>query len=105
MTLGTPTITVGQPPNQTFKVGSEAPAQRYETTLRSSGTERRSARMPLTRRLLSLFALGLSLSSLSAAGFGIAGSDDGLFVSLLCAGGFLSLTATAALRYFSDGRI
>ena len=62
------------------------------------------ARMPLTRRLLSLFALGLSLSSLSAAGFGIAGSDDGLFVSLLCAGGFLSLTATAALRYFSNGR-
>lgn len=61
-------------------------------------------RMPLTRRLLSLFALGLALSSLAAAVFGIAGSDDGLFVSLLCAGGFLSLTATAALRYFSNGR-
>ena len=65
----------------------------------------RRVRMPLTRRLMSLFALGLSLSSLSAAGFGIAGSDDGLFVSLLLAGGFLSLTATMALRYFSGGRI
>ena len=65
----------------------------------------RRVRMRLTRRLMSLSALGMVLSSLSAAGFGIAGSDDGLFVSLLCTGGFLSLTATMALRYFSGGRI
>lgn len=64
----------------------------------------RQARMSITRRLMGVSALGMALSALSAAGFGIAGSGDGLFVSLLFAGGFLSLTATMALRYFSNGR-
>lgn len=65
----------------------------------------RPSRLPLVRRLMSVFAFGLTISALAAAGFGIAGSDDGVFVSLLIAGGFLSLTATATLRYFSKGRL
>ena len=86
---------------------STAASEQDSTGPRGAVADARAAppsRMPLTRRLLSLFVLGLAISLLAAAGFGIAGSDDGLFVSLLCAGGFLSLTATAALRYFSNGR-
>lgn len=71
---------------------------------RTAPVRPRQSRMPITRRLTAVSALGMALSALSATAFGIAGSGDGLFVSLLCAGGFLSLAATMSLRYFSNGR-
>ena len=109
MTINAPTITVGRPNNRTpLDIGEEieiAPsALRYEATL-DAITPPRSSPMPLSRRFLRAFAIGLTVSALAAVLFGIAGSDDGTFVSLLAAGGFLSLTATAALRWFSNGRI
>ena len=109
MTINAPTITVGRPNNRTpLGIGEEieiAPsALRYEATL-DAVTPRRSSPMPLSRLFLRVFAVGLTVSSVAAVLFEIAGSDDGVFVSLLAAGGFLSLTATAALRRFSNGRI
>lgn len=96
MVIGTSTAAAGEGRNRTPQGSAdEAPA--------APGASRLSRR-PLVRRLMSVFAFGLTISALAAAGFGIAGSDDGVFVSLLIAGGFLSLTATAALRYFSKGR-
>ena len=54
---------------------------------------------------MNIFAVGLIISVFSAVGFEMAGSDDGVFISALASGGFVSLTATAALRWFSRGRL
>lgn len=109
MTIGTATITAGVPEGRgSLALSDEIAPQRdtllYEATVGEAGPST-LPRAPLARRLLSTFAAGLSVSAVSAVAFGIAGSDDGVFISLLSAGGFASLTATAALRYFSNGRI
>ena len=109
MTINAPTVTGGRQSNRTpLGIGEEFDLTpgvlRYETTVDETGPARTS-RMPLVSRFLSAFALGLTVSAISAVSFEIAGSDDGVFVSLLAGAGFLSLTVTAGLRWFSSGRL
>ena len=109
MTINAPTITGGRQSNRTpLGIGEEVElgprALPYEATL-DAVTPPRSSPMPLSRRFLRVFAVGLTVSSVAAVLFEIAGSDDGVFVSLLAGAGFLSLTVTAGLRWFSNGRV
>ncbi len=109
MTINAPTITGGRQSNRVpLGLGEEVElgpsALRYEASL-DGGAPSRSLAMPVSRRFLAAFFVGLIVSGVSAVSFEIAGSDNGVFVSLLAAGGFLSLTTTAGLRWFSSGRL
>ena len=109
MTITAPTITVGRPGNRRpLDFGDDAQsslgALRYEASIPAAAPSG-SPQQALTGRLLAAFSVGLTLSALSAVGFEIVGLTDGVFISALAAGGFLSLTATAMLRRFSRGRL
>lgn len=61
--------------------------------------------MPKTRSYLRRVGLASAACAVSAASATFLGQTDVAFVASLAAAGFLSLTTTAGLRYYSRGRL